>query len=517
MKPITRTLHDMRPAVFRASGAGGGRIAGRRAGSRLRPYLLVALAGSLGLPAAASAQTVQDLQRQIDELKATIAELKAANAPVASRASASSASPSPPAPIAPAQTQVAAPTPPSIPPAPQPVPTTQLAEAQPKPERAWYDRIALRGYTQMRFNEILSGDRTAPDGRSRLRSVHDGAIGDNNNFSLRRVRLVLQGDLNDRVSFYFQPDFAVNVNNQSVGERRESFAQLRDAYVDAFLDTDRRFRLRFGQSKVPFGWENMQSSSNRLTLDRSDGINSAVPGERDLGVVAYYTPPQVQRIWDRLEEDGQKLFGNYGAFGLGVYNGQGISRAETNDGVMTVAMATWPFALDGLGDAFAGQVIETGAAAIRNRIQPELRSGGVSAASFADERFGVHAILYPQPIGFQAEWNWGRGPEYDPVTQSIATKRLNGGYFQTMGRVRTSPLGPFMPYARWQYYRGGWKALPNAPRLETDEFELGIEFQPTPPLELTIAYARMERREADERREGRAEGNLIRTQLQWNY
>jgi hypothetical protein len=137
--------------------------------------------------------------------------------------------------------------------------------------------------------------------------------------------------------------------------------------------------------------------------------------------------------------------------------------------------------------------------------------------SFRDERFGFHAMLYPQPLGFQAEWNWGRGPEYDRDLGAITTKRLNGGYIQTMARVRRSPLGPFMPYVRWQRYRGGWKALPNAPRLDTDEWELGVEFQPTPPLELTIAYARMERTEADERRIGQAEGSLIRTQLQWNY
>ncbi len=469
---------------------------------RLTRAVLLTVAGSLALCAMpAHAQTMQDLQRQIDELKATIAELKAARGAPAT-------APAPETRLAvPAAAPIAAPA--------DPVPDTRLAAASPEPK--WYDRIAIRGYTQMRFSEILSGDRTAPDGRSRLRSVHDGAIGDDTNFSLRRVRLVLQGDLNDRVSFYFQPDFASNVSNQSSGERREGFAQLRDAYVDTFLDSDRRFRLRFGQSKVPFGWENMQSSSNRLTLDRSDGINSAVPGERDLGVVAYYTPAAVQKVWDRLEEDGQKLFGNYGAFGLAVYNGQGIGREEANDGVMTVAMATWPFALDGLGDAFAGQVFETGAAAIRNRVQPELRSGGVSTAAYADERFGVHAMLYPQPIGFQAEWNWGRGPQYDPLSQSIATKRLNGGYVQTMARVRRSPLGPFMPYARWQYYRGGWKALPNAPRLETDELELGIEFQPADPIELTIAYSRMKRLEADERRDGRAEGDLIRTQLQFNY
>ncbi len=479
------------------------------------------LGGAAALPA--QAQTVQDLQRQIDELKATIAELKAAQAgrasapaaaPIAPAGTAVAASPTTGAPaVAPTATQSAA-----IQPAVTRPTTTQVAVVADKPKPAhWYERITLRGYTQMRLNEFLSGDRTAPAGVSRLRSVHDGGIGEDSNFTLRRVRLILQGDISDRVSFYLQPDFATNVSNQSGGERREGFLQLRDAYVDAFLDSDRRFRLRFGQSKVPFGWENLQSSSNRLTLDRSDGINSAVPSERDLGIVAYYTPSRVEKIWDRLTDDGQKLFGNYGAFGLAVYNGQGTNRAETNDGLMTVAMATWPIELDGLGAGWTGQVFEFGAAALRNQVKPELRAGGVSAVSFRDERVGFHAMLYPQPIGFQAEWNWGRGPEFDRDLRAITTKRLNGGYIQTMARVRQSPLGPFMPYARWQRYRGGWKALPNAPRLDTDEWELGIEFQPTPPLELTIAYARMDRTEADERRIGQAEGSLIRTQLQWNY
>jgi phosphate-selective porin len=35
----------------------------------------------------------------------------------------------------------------------------------------------------------------------------------------------------------------------------------------------KKFRLRVGQSKVPFGFENLQSSQNRLTLDRNDALN----------------------------------------------------------------------------------------------------------------------------------------------------------------------------------------------------------------------------------------------------
>ena len=45
----------------------------------------------------------------------------------------------------------------------------------------------------------------------------------------------------------------------------------------------------------------------------------------------------------------------------------------------------------------------------------------------------------------------------------------------------------------------------NAPRLETEELELGIEFQLDPALEITTTYGWASRKEADERRLGQAE------------
>lgn len=388
-------------------------------------------------------------------------------------------------------------------------PALQSASAAPK-GKAWYDRLQLRGYTQMRVNEIISGDKTAPDGISRLRSVADGGVSDRGNFSLRRVRLVVQGEISDRVSLYLQHDFGSAVSNQSSGERREGFGQLRDAYADVFLDRAKQFKVRLGQSKVPFGWENLQSSSNRLTIDRSDGMNSAVPGERDLGVIAYFTPTHIQQIWDELNREGQKTFGNYGMIGVGLMNGQSISRSEQDNSLMQVAMVTVPMRV---GD----QIVELGASGMRNHFRPELRTGGVSAQGYEEERVGIHAMLYPRPIGVQAEWNWGKGPEFDIATGAIAAKKLQGGYVQVMGRFETDGGSTLWPYARWQHYRGGWKAAVNAPRLETNEIEVGLEWQAMKALELTFAYARMKRSEADERRLGRAEGSVIRTQVQWNY
>lgn len=454
--------------------------------------------------APAQAQSVKELQRQIDELKAMVHTLKEQKGGDPARA----ARPSP---------AVARAGHGAKPAGEKTVQTASAATPEAARPKAWYEQLSLRGYTQIRGNEILSGERTAPDGFSRLRSVHDSGITDKNNFTFRRVRLVLQGNIHERVFIYLQNDFAVAVNNQTSGEPRQHYTQLRDAFADVFLDDERTTKIRFGQQKVPYGWENLQSSQNRLTLDRSDAINSAVPGERDIGITAYYTPPHVQRIWDRLQKGGQKLFGNYGAFGVGIYNGQTLNRVEKSNDLMTAAMATWPFELDGLGEAFRGQVLELGGSAYRNEFQPEIRAGGVSARSFEDQRVGLHAILYPQPFGLQGEWNWGVGPEWDPVRQAIDAKPLSGGYVQAMYKVDDSLVGPFMPYARYQTYRGSWKVATNAPRLDTDEFEVGIEFIPIKPLELTLAYARMKRREADDRRFGQAEGDLFRAQLQINY
>ncbi|CAN5339391.1 OprO/OprP family phosphate-selective porin [soil metagenome] len=460
-------------------------------------------------PVAAPAQTVEALQRQIDELRAELQALKAARSQGAASTSAPVGSPTPGAATAGSTAQSAD--------SNRTAPSAPVVLADAKHNKAWYEKLQLRGYTQMRYNGFLSGDDVAPAGQSRLRSVHDSSINENGGFLLRRARLVLQGNVSDNVAFYFQTDFATAVNAQSNGERRDNFGQLRDAYVDVFLDHDHAFKLRLGQSKVPFGWENLQSSSNRLTLDRSDAINSAVPSERDLGIVAFYTPKHVQGVWDRLAKGGQKLFGNYGAFAVAVYNGQGVNRPEQNKGLTKVAMGTWPFELDRLGGAFEGQVLELGGSAMLNDVRPEIRAGGVSAIDYKDDHYGVHAILYPQPFGFQTEWIWGRTPQYDTALQAIRSTRASGGYVQAMYNVGDIGLGKIIPYARWQTYRGGWKASTNAPRLETDEIELGVEWQIMDAIELTVAYADMRRREADERRFGQAKGQLIRTQLQFNY
>lgn len=464
-----------------------------------------------GDPASQDAK-IAALQAQVDRLTAMVEALQAANraapAPVEVAASAPAHAVTSAPTAVPVQVAAAAASP-----APSPAP----AHTEHAKKKAWYEKIMLRGYTQLRMNEIVSGPKVADAGISRLRSVQDSGINENGGFSIRRARLIVQGDISDRVSLYMQGDLASAVSNQSGTERRENFFQMRDAYADVWLDKAKTLRLRFGQSKVPFGWENMQSSSNRVPLDRTDAINAPVPSERDIGAVAYFTPVKIQKIWDELAADGQKLFGNYGAFGVGVFNGQSTNRTERTGGLMTVAMMSIPVRLDGLGGIFEGQVAEFGASGIRNQFKPEVRSGGVSALAIRDDHVAVHGMIYPKPFGIQAEWTWGTSPQWDPAINDIVSRRATGGYVMGMLRAAHTPYGSIIPFVRWQHYRGGWKAAINAPRLETDETEMGVEWQPMKELEVTVSYANVTRNEADERRSGRAKGDIVRAQVQWNY
>jgi hypothetical protein len=402
-------------------------------------------------------------------------------------------------------------------------------EERAKNDEKWFNKINVRGYTQLRYNQPISGDRISGD--PELRSPGDSGIKNNSSFTFRRVRLVFSGDINDYLSLYIQPDFASSLSSDI---DNQNFAQLRDAYADIAFDKKHEYRIRAGQSKVPFGWENLQSSQNRLALDRNDALNSAVPSERDLGLMAYWSPEHVQKLWKDLSKKGLKTSGDYGVLGLGIYNGQGINRNETNDDLYVVAHSTYPVELGFLGYPFNGQVLEVGADYINGKFDvptgdidvfgtgAELSGDDIAdtrpSGGLREERYAVHAVLFPQPFGLQAEWNWGKGPGLNPAgAGSIERQSLNGGYVQAMYKIDNvlRDDGVLIPYIKWQTYRGPYKGATNSPRVAVDELEVGVEYQIMKALEITLAYSTMDR--TNVRNLGQASGDMARMQAQWNY
>ena len=220
----------------------------------------------------------------------------------------------------------------------------------PPPPLHWYERLSLRGYTQMRYNDILSGGPNWYD----IRTTNDRSVGDRQNFFIRRARIILSGDVSDHLYLYFQNDFASsppNANSTSAtfaaptatppvrpsiistipsspfqATTRSAVTPTRPAtsrrfailYADIYFDKDKEFRVRAGQSKIPYGFENMQSSQNRLALDRADAINTCCKDERDIGLFFYYTPKEMRHLFRDLVKNNLKGSGDYGMVGFGV-------------------------------------------------------------------------------------------------------------------------------------------------------------------------------------------------------
>lgn len=392
---------------------------------------------------------------------------------------------------------------------------TDEVDVQKKKEKKFSTSgVKIRGYVQTRATSLIGGD----DGINLWsdRSVGDDkSLGDaDKNFLIRRARVVIFGDYGDHLSYYFQPDLASSIGgtSNSNASGAGNFAQLRDTYGDIYIDKTRVHRVRIGQSKVPFGFENLQSSQNRLAFDRADALNSAVRDERDLGAFYYYTPVVTQNLFEEIGKLGLKHSGNYGQFGIGAYNGQGANARDQNDNYHVVARYTHPWKTDsgqiyevGIQGYKGDYVSTTGAYSRRNAAgalasaTPTLGSGVPLSGrnGIADERVGVSFIMYPQPFGIQAEWNWGHTPGLDTATNRIEEQNLNGGYIQAMYKIDNVKFfdtnGTVTPYVKWQYFDGYSKAELNSPKNEVNDWELGVEWQFAPEVEVALEYHRLNR------------------------
>ena len=366
----------------------------------------------------------------------------------------------------------------------------------------WYDKIQLRGYVQVRYNRLFE---TNPELKS---DQGDKSIGNLGGFFIRRNRMIFSGQINEHVYFYIQPDFASSASTTGL-----HFVQIRDAYFDVSIDKKKEFRFRVGQSKVPYGFENMQSSQNRLPLDRNDALNSAVPNERDLGLFFYYAPKKVRELYSSLVNDGLKGSGDYGIVGFGLYNGQTANKPEINNNSHWVARASYPFKL-------WNQIIEPGVQVYSGQYKLDQITTGVKknkSLEYLDERMAASLVLYPKPFGIQAEYNIGKGPQYDFLIDSISTKDLQGGYV-TLSYLIKLKKQVLIPFARYTYYDGGKKFELDARAYKVEEFEGGIEYQPFKQLEVTVSWVHASKWTSDRvKKDNYQVGSFMRVQCQLNF
>ena len=366
----------------------------------------------------------------------------------------------------------------------------------------WYDKIQLRGYAQVRYNGLLQTNEDLECEQC------DKSWGGDNDFFIRRMRLIFYGQLSPRVYFYVQPDFASSSSTTAL-----HFGQLRDAYFDVGIDKKSQFRFRIGQSKVPYGFENMQSSQNRLPLDRADALNSAVSNERDLGVFFYWAPASKRKLFSSLVSSGLKGSGDYGVFGVGIYNGQTANRPELNANKHIVTRVSYPFEIK-------KQIVETGIQAYTGKVTLVSTSSGVNYATdklYDDKRVAGTVVLYPKPFGILAEYTIGRGPQFDKTLDSITTQRLHGGYV-TASYMLNFKNNVLIPFVRYQVYQGGKKHELDARSYNVEDLEIGVEWQMSRYFELVMMYTMSSRRFEDfANQDNYQRGNLLRIQAQVNF
>lgn len=387
--------------------------------------------------------------------------------------------------------------------------TQSLSEAvkstsKPTAEKKWFESFSIRGYVQARYNRLLETNPNLGNEQG------DRSLGKGGGFFLRRMRIIFFGQISKQVYFYIQPDFASSASSTNL-----HYGQLRDAYFDLGVDKKNEFRFRIGQSKIPYGFENMQSSQNRLPLDRNDALNSAVSNERDIGAFFYWAPTKQRELFSSLVRDGLKGSGDYGVFAFGVYNGQTANRPEQNDKLHVVTRFSYPLQI---GD----QIIEPGIQAYTGQyvVTREQTSTGTkfkADRNYLDQRAAATFVLYPKPFGILTEYTIGKGPEFNPAKDSIETRSLHGGYI-TLSYMLKKKEQVIIPFVRGQYYNGGKKHELDARSHRVRELEIGVEWQPVKQFELVAMYTISSRRYEDFSLQNNLQrGNLLRLQAQINF
>ena len=356
-------------------------------------------------------------------------------------------------------------------------------------EIAWYDKLSIDGYTQFRQTEQLNGAARLTGGLPADRSV-----GTDESFVIRRGRFKISGDFG-RVFLYSQLDFAA-----STGATRFAL-QARDLYADIALDEAKEHRVRVGLSKVPYGWVNLQSSQNRLTMERPEALNSAVEGERDQGLYYMYASAESRALFKTLVKEGFKGSGDYGVFTVGAYSGAGLNVPDNNQEVHALARISYPWV------SASGQMYEAGIGAYAGRFKvttADIGGGGFTAAQlnsamdavdrrdradgFNDRRSFATFIIYPQPWGLEAEWTTGQGPQMNSTRTNITTESLQGGYVMLNYRHKYGEQSELIPFVRWNYFDGARKFANNAPKMVVNEIDLGFEWQWRKEVELSLQY-----------------------------
>ena len=164
-------------------------------------------------------------------------------------------------------------------------------------------------------SKLATGEKVKISGYLQSQFTSDEAANPKTDFRVRRARIKLEAPVTDMAALTLQVDATRTV-------------ELKDAYLDLGRPTD-SWRLRFGQAKVPFMYEVLESSGNRLEPERTALATTLFPGERDQGAWVQFK----NALGDRIP--GTTL-------DIGFQNGNGVNAADNNNSKDLVARLRFP-------------------------------------------------------------------------------------------------------------------------------------------------------------------------------
>jgi len=212
--------------------------------------------------------------------------------------------------------------------------------------------------------------------------------GDINEFRIRRARAGLKGEIIKSINYILQIDAAKS-------------PVLLDAKVEITFSP--YAKLTFGQFKVPFSLENLTSSSALDTINRSQTVENLCPG-RDVGAQGRDIGVALSGKFSRIE------------YNLGIFNGEGSNRADTNekkDLVARLGFSPFDFLTVSLSH-YQGKSTLFGGDSVVDR-----------------DRTGVDIFLVHEQISIKGEYISARDYRADRLGWYV-----QGGYYLVPGKIQ---------------------------------------------------------------------------------
>ena len=302
-------------------------------------------------------------------------------------------------------------------------------------KKPWHETVKVGGYMHGRWQYY-------PDAAADKKS---------NEFLLRYVRTKFTFQPTDRVKAIIQID---------AGQNKIS---LTDPNVQYLLSAASTTRVRVGQSQLPFGLQTPQSSSVRLPFERNWLARRMFPGERDTGLVFFYTRPGDGTLFTAAKKHDYGV-GDYGNLAIAVVNGQGINKGEMNSQKHVIIRVAKPLLL-GSSERYA----EVGASFMNGRYY-----SATADQDFDDRLFGLHAFVAPRPLGLQVEYYTGETEGAD----------IHGWY--GMGILRTGQRDTL--FLRYDSYDGPRKGAGLGNVYDRHRTTMGYAHQVSDKTRLTVEY-----------------------------